>query len=330
VSVRRSHALLGAVLAVGLLATACTSKSPSSDASATPSWTPSPAPTTLLDRPFAANSPYNTTIPADPAIDPSSRDMISYVTGDGQVYANLREYGVPIWTASPATPHVTVTCRLRWGKCPIATTPIPPGAEPNVGSDGVLVVVDPSDGTTHEFWQARHTGSDWSVSWGAINRLTGSGWGGNATGSGASRLAGIIRVEEVKAGDIPHALSMQSSNACSGTHRAPALKTDGESTRPDCLPEGSRVQLDPSIDLGKVKGMTKAERAVGVALQKYGAYIMDKGAARLSVTFELARDATPRTPGAAYRSAGLRWDYYGMPHIPWDKLRVLTDCHCQT
>jgi hypothetical protein len=24
-----------------------------------------------------------------------------------------------------------------------------------------------------------------------------------------------------------------------------------------------------------------------------------------------------------YTQAGLAWDYYGMPHIPWDRLRVL-------
>ena len=189
--------------------------------------------------------------------------------------------------------------------------------------------VDPANDTTHEFWQAQHTSAGWSVSWGAINELTGSGWGGNATGSGASRLAGIIRVGEIKAGDIPHALSMQSSNACAGVHRLPALKTDGESNRSDCLPEGTRLQLDPSIDLAKIPGISKAELAVGRALQTYGAYIMDKGAGRLSVTFELARDASPSTPGSVYRAAGLRWDYYGMPHLPWSKLRVLTDCHCQ-
>ena len=283
----------------------------------------------MLFRPFAAASPYNTTIPADPAIDSNSGEMVSYATGDGQVYANLREYGVPIWTATSSTPDQSVRCRLRWGKCPIASTPIPAGAEPNVGSDGVLVVVDPANDTTHEFWQAQHTSAGWSVSWGAINELTGSGWGGNATGSGASRLAGIIRVGEIKAGDIPHALSMQSSNACAGVHRLPALKTDGESNRSDCLPEGTRLQLDPSIDLAKIPGISKAELAVGRALQTYGAYIMDKGAGRLSVTFELARDASPSTPGSVYRAAGLRWDYYGMPHLPWSKLRVLTDCHCQ-
>ena len=282
----------------------------------------------MLSRPFAANSPYNTTIPANPEIDPNSGEMVSYATGDGQVYANLREYGVPIWTATSSTPRQKVTCRLKFGKCPIATTPIPAGAEPNVGSDGVLVVVDRADNSTHEFWQAQHTSSGWSVSWGAINKLTGSGWGGNATGSGASRLAGIVRVEEIQTGDIPHALSMQSSNACAGVHRAPALKTDGESNRSDCLPEGTRLQLDPSMDLAKIKGITKAELAVGRALQTYGAYIMDKGAARLSATFELAHDATTSSPGSVYRSAGLRWDYYGMPHLPWDKLRVLTDCEC--
>jgi hypothetical protein len=44
----------------------------------------------------------------------------------------------------------------------------------------------------------------------------------------------------------------------------------------------------------------------------------------MSVSFERARDATSTSPGATYTRAGLSWDYYGMPRVPWKRMRVLT------
>ena len=47
---------------------------------------------------------------------------------------------------------------------------------------------------------------------------------------------------------------VQSDTVCAGVFRAPAIKTDGDSTRPDCLPDGARLQLDPAIDVSKIAG----------------------------------------------------------------------------
>ena len=124
---------------------------------------------------------------------------------------------------------------------------------------------------------------------------------------------------------IEHALVVQSDTVCAGVFRAPAIKTDGDSTRTDCLPEGARLQLDPSIDVSKITGITPAERAVARALQRYGAYVIDRGGAPLERA-PSKRAPTPRasSPGSAYVAAGLSWDYHGMPRIPMaTALRVL-------
>lgn len=72
------------------------------------------------------------------------------------------------------------------------------------------------------------------------------------------------------------------------------------------------------------RGITPAEKAVAEALQTYGAYVIDKGGAPSPSGFELAPDATSsKSPGSAYVQAGLAWDYFAMPHIPWRHLRVL-------
>lgn len=278
-------------------------------------------------RPFAANSPFNLPVVANPVVDGNSTAMVARAARDGMAYANLVEFGIPIFLATSSTPRFRVTCTMSpaWGTCPLAVglRPVPTAAAPNVGSDGVMTVIDSGSGTVDEYWQARRTGSGWTTSWGAINSLSGSGWGGSSTGSGASRLAGVVRVAEIRAGVINHALVLQSDTACAGTFRPPALKTDGESTRSDCIPEGARLQLDPSINLAAIPGITPGERAVGRALQIYGAYLIDRADAPLSVSFELAPDASATSTGAVYSAAGLSWDYYGMPKIPWNKLRVL-------
>ena len=54
------------------------------------------------------------------------------------------------------------------------------------------------------------------------------------------------------------------------------------------------------------------------ALQKYGAINRDNSASPLSVSFE-----APIGEADPYPGAGFRWDYYDMPHIPWDRLRVV-------
>lgn len=276
-------------------------------------------------QPFAENSPFRTLIPPDAPVDPNSAAMINAVAWDHSANASTIEFGIPIYTAGPQTPRYTVPCTIpEWGHCPFdgLQVPIPDGARPQEGSDGAMVVIDPVSRTIFEFWLAKPGNRSWTTGFAAVNSLDGSGWGGASTGSGASRLAGVVRVAEIAQGSIPHALAMQSYNVCAKVFRPPALKTDGQSTKPDCLPEGTRIQLDPSLDLGSL-GLTRAERLVAEALQRYGAYIMDVSASALSVSFERDDSAAPGTVGQTYAAAGLQWDYDGMTNIPWKKLRVL-------
>lgn len=278
-----------------------------------------------LQRPFAETSPWRKPIDSGRAVDAKSAKMIAYVQAKPGVFANLIEFGIPIYGVDSNTPSHTVDCReSSYGLCPFAgwPVPIPDDAQPNSGSDHVLVTVDGSSGNVFEFWQAQKKGGQWTTAFAAVNSIAGTGWGGAATGSGASRLAGVVRVAEIEQGEIPHALALQSSNACP-TFRSPALKSDGTSERGDCIPEGALLQLDPSLDLGTL-GLSKGEFAVATALQRYGGYLMDVAAAPMSMSFELDRDAESGQLGKVYREAGFRWDYDAMERIPWRKLRVLS------
>lgn len=283
----------------------------------------SPSAVETLANPFEASSPWRQEIPSDAPVDPNSAAMIAGVQAERALHANLINYGIPIYVANADTPTHSVSCtRVDYGICPFAGWPvaIPDGAEPNSGSDGVLVSVEKDTGVIFEFWRAVHDGDKWRTEFAAVNSLHGSGWGGAATGSGASRLAGVVRVDEIAAGEIPHALALQSNNACP-TFRPPALKSDGTSSRSDCIPEGARLQLDPSLDLNALN-LKPGPLAVARAMQRYGGYLMDVADAALSVSFELDR-TKPGELGETYSKAGFRWDYDAMENVPWEKLRVL-------
>lgn len=293
-------------------------------AESAPAGTP-PAGTVPADRPFAPTSPFNVPVVAAPTVDPNSAAMVARISRAGLGHANLVEFGIPIYQATASTPRRSVECTLTdWGPCALADSPrpIPENAVPGVGR-GAMVIVDRAADTADEYWQAAPTDSGWTTGWGAITSLSGSGWGGGATGAGASRLGGVIRVADIQSGVIPHALMLESDTACAATFRPPAQKTDGESTRPDCIPEGARLQLDPTIDVAAIPDITPGEVMVARALQEYGGYLIDRADTSLAVGFEVAPDATPTNPGAVYEQAGFAWDFFGMPNIPWDRLRVL-------
>lgn len=273
---------------------------------------------------LAADSPWRTPIARDAAVDPASAAMVARAARDGAGYANLVEFGIPIYVADPGTPRYRIPCTKAWGACPFEgfDVPIPDGARPQSGSDGAMVVIDAAAGLVFEFWRARRTGDGWTSDFGAVNDLYGSGWGGASTGSGASRLAGVILAGEMARGVIPHALAMQTDNVCAAVYRAPALKTDGLSDRPDCIPEGARLRLDPGTDIGALD-MTPAERMIATALQTYGGFVMDRTGTALSVSFERDPAATGDFIGPAWLRYGLRWDYDSLPGIPWHRLQVL-------
>ena len=273
-------------------------------------------------RPFSDASAWNVPIPASPALDRDSDAMVARLARDAGAYALLYDFGTPIYEAAADDRKVAVTCTEPWGRCDLEDRPLrmPADADPNAGSDGAMVVVDRASRTVCDFWQARRVGGEWLTSWGTCASLDGDGRGpsGGATGAGVNLLAGVVRTDEIRAGRIEHALSFGTDNACVGTYRYPATKTDGASPRGDCIPQGARVQLDPRIDVEAIPGITEGEITVARALQEYGAYARDNAAAPMAFAFEKPTDG--RDP---YPTAGFRWDYYDMPHIPWDRLRVL-------
>lgn len=271
------------------------------------------------DRVFAEDSPWNSPIPSDAPLDERSDSIKGYLAASEQV-VDLYEFGVPVWEADGATDRYRVKCTKRWGRCPFAglRVPIPDDASASRGSDGAMVVIDRTRGRAYEFWQARRKRGRWVASWGDVSPLDGDGRNIEATGSGISRLAGVVRLHEIERGQIDHALVFSTENACRDRFRYPANQTDGHSDRSDCIPHGTRIRLDPSVSIETIPGITPGERAMAEALQTYGAYAIDQGGAGMAFIFE-----APNGRSNPYPAAGFEFDYFQPEHIPWDRLQVL-------
>ena len=245
--------------------------------------------------------------------------MASFLGSEMKAYADLYEYGTPVWEASAGDPFANVACTEPWGTCQLTQQliQIPAGAGTASGSDSSMVVINGSTG--YDFWNAhRNSTTSWSTGWGTRFSLTGSGTGGGATGAGVPLLAGLPRLWEMESGEIHHALGFITEDTCASVYRYPASKTDGRSSNSTCIPEGTRIQLDPSIDVNTIPGITPGEKIVARALQVYGAYCKDTGGAKLAFGFE-----DPVGKSNPYPGLGFSNDYYDMPHIPWHDLRVL-------
>ncbi|MBW2523225.1 MAG: hypothetical protein JRI23_03580 [Deltaproteobacteria bacterium] len=253
--------------------------------------------TTGAWRAFNDQSPWNTPIGADPAIDPDSDALIAdFATSSTWPFLgiNIASYGIPVFWADSSTPMANVDTTGLGGEgfhdqnpTPV---PIPAGAAPDPDSDGHMCIIDRALGTEWGFWQASHvSGSDWNCSVCATADLNGTGvrppkdgnqdwWLSHGSRAcGFPLIAGLITVDEMQAGRIEHALVIAYPHIRSRYYTPPASTAQGTTT--EALPSrgipcGGRIQLDPSLDLSTL-GLTPSGLIIAQALQEYGAFVGD-------------------------------------------------------
>jgi hypothetical protein len=104
-------------------------------------------------------------------------------------------------------------------------------------------------------------------------------------------LAGLIRPWEVEAGRIEHALAFGYTLSRLDRCVWPASKTDGDDDRPDAIPQGARLRLDPAVDVNAIAGLDAAGRVIARALQEYGMILIDNsGSNKIYVEDNLTAD----------------------------------------
>jgi len=278
-------------------------------------------------------------IPSNSAAAANSATWVSYLSAPGERHiANMYDYGVTLVPASAittGTPRYDVTFTQAWGSDPFGsnTVALPRGTRIPPGSDGHIAVLDPVAGQSFGIWQAKYnsTTDTWSGSWGGRTPINGNGIDqtGSATATGISRYAGVVTAAEFDAAvaantGVSHALVFSTDIAGPG-FVGPAIKSDGTNIAGVAtpIPEGYRIQLDPSINVDAIPNITPGEKVIAKTLQTHGAYVVDQGGARMAFAFEMVPDANATNPGAVYSNAGFAWDYYDMTNIPWSQLTVL-------
>lgn len=212
--------------------------------------------------------------------------------------SDVDQYAIPVYYFDEHTPLSTVhvenyystydagdNSRVGYGFAPTITgVPIPQSALASEGSDGQIVLWNPTTGVAYTFWQfARTASGDYTATNGNRHHTT-TGYTGRfadglaGRGAGTSYLAGLVRAWEVNQGHIDHALAFAyDSPAPSFVY--PASKSDGGGVAGTDVPEGSRLQLDPSLTDADFTawGLSPTAKIIAKALQKYGMYVIDHG-----------------------------------------------------
>jgi hypothetical protein len=244
-------------------------------------------------RPYAATSPFNSPIPADPRIAPRSQQIVKRLLGFGPVghieagqAATSDDWGHPVYNSNKRDPVFTVKCTDFGGRCPLSGVHvrIPDRALPSGGKDAHMTVVDLRNGWEYDFYRVQgkpRGGGRLTVGSGGRTRLDGIGLGSDAVAAGFGSLAGLLRPEELGAGRIDHALFLV-AYCDSGTHVYPAAKNGAGCSsaglpNTDAPPMGARFQLAMSDDQIEDLDAPDWKKAVLRAMARYGMYVGDTG-----------------------------------------------------
>jgi hypothetical protein len=321
----------------------CVGPSPTADttpvaAAATPG-NPPPA------YPFAPDSVWRADIRTAP-VAPDSAAMVAYlahsveVNYGGVAAFNAHRYQNSYYVARPGTPLVDVAfddCQDK-GYLPPGLTgpdgqftavPIPADAVPAAGTDSTLSVYSPSSDRLWEFWRIQKTPQGtWQACWGgrmdSVSTSPGyflHGFGSSA--SGLSTTGGMVSLADVRSGAVDHAMSLVLPKPATYKRVSwPAQRSDGWDTDPRATPEGTRLRLDPAVDVDALH-LSPVAAMIARAAQTYGFIVTDKGGA-VSVTAE-GGTAEEAVTGADPWDAllGNAPDYAVLRGFPWGSLQAL-------
>ena len=243
------------------------------------------------------------------------------------VLANTEKWGVPVVFATPTSKMYDVAC-TKYCQASSVRFRIPVGARAASGSDHHLAVIDGD--RELDLWQATYDASRdaWSASTVVIADAKGQGTlcqegkqCNAANAAGFALLSGLIWPAELREGRIDHALALTTPFTRAGYIACPATHTDGKQNDPGAIPEGARIQLDPTFNVAAQR-WPAWKKTIAVALQRYGALVVDTGGA---LAIRGVSDVNLRDN--SWAAAGIPTQA-GLSDLPWDRMRVLQLRRC--
>ncbi len=232
---------------------------------------------------FPADNSWNQDISHMP-VDPNSANYVASIMhsgGNGHLHADFGgggAYGIPYIVVPANQPTTNINFTDYGDESDPGPYPIPLNApiEGNGEGDAHVLALQQGSCKLYEMYNAHPTSSGWDASSGAVfdlssNALRPDRWT-SADAAGLPILPGLVRYDEVQAGEIDHAVrvtvgTVQKAWVHPATHY-------GTSNDPNTPPYGTKLRLRADFDLSPYHGESLV---ILTALKKYGMIVADQG-----------------------------------------------------
>ena len=190
-------------------------------------------------------------------------------------------YGIPVTVVDASLPKVPITFVSYPSEADPGPYPIPDSVAieggPSSTGDRHGIILESGSCTVYEVLGLAHTASGWQGDVGAVWKLgvdstRPANWT-SADAAGLPVLPGLVRYDEVAAGEIKHALRFTVQHS-QKAFIAPASHFASSSTNSAYPPMGLRVRLKASVDITK---FPPRMQVIVRALQRYGMLVADNG-----------------------------------------------------
>src|SRR6202041_3518441 len=239
--------------------------------------------------PFPAGNAWNTDI-SGAAVDPNSSAIINFIGpsitmhpdfGAGQYQDST--IGIPYVVVGSGQAFVPIDFTAYGDESDPGPMPVPASAPiegyPNPGSgDRHVLVLDNSNCWLYELYNSYpNNDGSWNAAsaavWDLLNYNQRPYTWTSADAAGLSIFAGLVRYDEVAAGEIKHAIRVTFSQS-QAAFVLPATHWAANSTNENAPPMGMRLRLKSSFD---ISGYSAANQVILTALKKYGMINADNG-----------------------------------------------------
>jgi len=252
---------------------------------------------------FPTDNPWNADV-SNYCRDPNSDQYVASINQNKQYlhpdFGSNPSYGIPYVVvpaaqalvpvifnqypdqSDPGTSGTGCTTTVTTGCYPFPADAPVEGGSSSTGDRHVLTLLaDPTHNncTLYEVWEAVKdtNGPGWSAANGAIfnfysDKLRTDGWT-SADAAGLPILPGLVRYDEVAAGEIKHALRFTVSETQKG-YVHPATHFASNSNNANLPPMGLRLRMKASYDISSYTGQSLV---ILKALKKYGMIVADNG-----------------------------------------------------
>ena len=234
---------------------------------------------------FPPGNAWNTDISTLP-VRADSAAIIAQIQSSGGTslhpdFGENPDYGIPFVVVPADQTPVPIRYDAYGDESDPGPFPVPLDApvEGGAASDGDRHVIVVQSGTCElfELYRSFRTASGWSADSGArfdlgSNALRPLGWT-SADAAGLPILPGLVRYDEVAAGEIRHAIRITFARTQRG-YVLPATHFASSSDDPTRPAMGMRLRLAASFDASALTGQAQV---IAVAMQRYGVIVADNG-----------------------------------------------------